>query len=74
MQAENKVYAMENKYNVQGIDSSLPCVWYLVDEDKEGIVIYAPKIKMKNGMIGLSIKEAKIIAEELQGLIEVMDT
>lgn len=73
MQAENKVYALENKYNVMGIDSKLPRTWYLTDEDKKGVVIYVPTLKMGHGFIGLTIQEAKTIAEELQGLIEVMD-
>lgn len=74
MDHEGHIYKMENKYDVRGVESTLKTTWYLIDDDKKGVIIYAPRLNIQKGMIGLTIEEAEIIADELQGLIEVMKT
>lgn len=60
-----EAYRIENAFSVRAIDSSCRGLKYFVDNDRRGIVIAGDR-----GMVGLTLKQAGALAEELPAIIE----
>ena len=56
------------EYEVLGIDSSAEDLVYFVDVDRTGIIVAG-----KKGMTLLSVQQAKAMAGEIAGIIDMMD-
>ena len=59
-----EVYRLENKFPVRGIQSEANGLKYLVDDDRQGIIISGMR-----GKTGLDIRQAKAICRELPGIL-----
>ena len=62
-----EVYRLENKYPVRGIQSEANGLKYLVDDDRQGVIISGMR-----GKTGLDIRQAKALCKELPGILEEM--
>lgn len=62
-----EVYRLENKYPVRGIQSEANGLKYLVDDDRQGVIISGMR-----GKTGLDIRQAKALCRELPGILEEM--
>ena len=62
-----KVYRLENKFPVRGIQSEADGLKYLVDDDRQGVIISSMR-----GKTGLDIRQAKALCKELPGILEEM--
>ena len=62
-----EVYRLENKYPVRGIHSEANGLKYLVDDDRQGVIISGMR-----GKTGLDIRQAKALCKELPGILEEM--
>lgn len=62
-----EVYRLENKFPVRGIQSEANGLKYLVDDDRQGVIISGMR-----GKTGLDIRQAKALCRELPGILEEM--
>ena len=62
-----EVYRLENKYPVRGIQSEANGLKYLVDDDRQGVIISGMR-----GKTGLDIRQAKALCKELPGILRGM--
>ena len=62
-----EAYRLENKYPVRGIQSEANGLKYLVDDDRQGVIISGMR-----GKTGLDIRQAKALCKELPGILEEM--
>lgn len=62
-----EVYRLENKYPVRGIQSEANGLKYLVDDDRQGVIISGMR-----GKTGLDIRQAKALCRELPGILREM--
>ena len=62
-----EVYRLENKYPVRGIQSEANGLKYLVDDDRQGVIISGMR-----GKTGLDIRQAKPLCKELPGILRGM--
>lgn len=62
-----EVYRLENKFPVRGIQSEADGLKYLVDDDRQGVIISGMR-----GKTGLDIRQAKALCRELPGILEEM--
>ena len=62
-----EVYRLENKYPVRGIQSEADGLKYLVDDDRQGVIISGMR-----GKTGLDIRQAKALCKELPGILRGM--
>lgn len=62
-----EVYKLENKYPVRGIQSEANGLKYLVDDDRQGVIISGMR-----GKTGLDIRQAKALCKELPGILRGM--
>lgn len=62
-----EAYRLENKYPVRGIQSEANGLKYLVDDDRQGVIISGMR-----GKTGLDIRQAKALCRELPGILRGM--
>lgn len=62
-----EVYRLENTYPVRGIQSEANGLKYLVDDDRQGVIISGMR-----GKTGLDIRQAKALCKELPGILRGM--
>lgn len=62
-----EAYRLENKYPVRGIQSEANGLKYLVDDDRQGVIISGMR-----GKTGLDIRQAKALCKELPGILRDM--
>lgn len=62
-----EVYRLENKYPVRGIQSEANGLKYLVDDDRQGVIVSGMR-----GKTGLDIRQAKALCRELPGILREM--
>lgn len=62
-----EAYRLENKFPVRGIQSEADGLKYLVDDDRQGVIISGMR-----GKTGLDIRQAKALCKELPGILEEM--
>ena len=62
-----EAYRLENKYPVRGIQSEANGLKYLVDDDRQGVIISGIR-----GKTGLDIRQAKALCKELPGILRDM--
>ena len=62
-----EVYRLENKFPVRGIQSEADGLKYLVDDDRQGVIISGMR-----GKTGLDIRPAKALCKELPGILRGM--
>ena len=62
-----EVYRLENKFPVRGIQSEADGLKYLVDDDRQGVIISGMR-----GKTGLDIRQAKALCRELPGILKGM--
>lgn len=62
-----EVYRLENTYPVRGIQSEANGLKYLVDDDRQGVIISGMR-----GKTGLDIRQAKALCRELPGILREM--
>ena len=62
-----EVYRLENKLPVRGIQSEANGLKYLVDDDRQGVIISGMR-----GKTGLDIRQAKALCKELPGILRDM--
>ena len=62
-----EAYRLENKFPVRGIQSEANGLKYLVDDDRQGVIISGMR-----GKTGLNIRQAKALCRELPGILEEM--
>lgn len=62
-----EAYRLENKFPVRGIQSEANGLKYLVDDDRQGVIISGMR-----GKTGLDIRQAKALCRELPGILEEM--
>ncbi len=62
-----EVYRLENTYPVRGIQSEANGLKYLVDDDRQGVIISGMR-----GKTGLDIRQAKALCRELPGILRGM--
>jgi len=62
-----EVYRLENKFPVRGIQSEANGLKYLVDDDRQGVIISGMR-----GKTGLDIRQAKALCKELPGILRGM--
>lgn len=62
-----EAYRLENKFPVRGIQSEANGLKYLVDDDRQGVIISGMR-----GKTGLDIRQAKALCKELPGILRGM--
>lgn len=62
-----EVYRLENTYPVRGIQSEANGLKYLVDDDRQGVIVSGMR-----GKTGLDIRQAKALCRELPGILREM--
>ena len=62
-----EVYRLENKFPVRGIQSEANGLKYLVDDDRQGVIISGMR-----GKTGLDIRQAKALCRELPEILRGM--
>lgn len=62
-----EAYRIENKFPVRGIQSEANGLKYLVDDDRQGVIVSGMR-----GKTGLDIRQAKALCRELPGILEEM--
>lgn len=62
-----EAYRLENKFPVRGIQSEADGLKYLVDDDRQGVIISGMR-----GKTGLDIRQAKALCKELPGILRGM--
>ena len=62
-----EVYRLEHKFPVRGIQSEANGLKYLVDDDRQGVIISGMR-----GKTGLDIRQAKALCKELPGILRGM--
>lgn len=62
-----EAYRLENKFPVRGIQSEANGLKYLVDDDRQGVIISGMR-----GKTGLDIRQAKALCKELPGILRDM--
>lgn len=62
-----EVYRLENTYPVRGIQSEANGLKYLVDDDRQGVIISGMR-----GKTGLDIRQAKALCRELPEILREM--
>ena len=62
-----EVYRLENKFPVRGIQSEADGLKYLVDDDRQGVIISGMR-----GKTGLDIRQVKALCKELPGILRDM--
>lgn len=62
-----EVYRLENKFPVRGIQSEANGLKYLVDDDRQGVIISGMR-----GKTGLNIRQAKALCRELPEILREM--
>lgn len=62
-----EAYRLENKFPVRGIQSEANGLKYLVDDDRQGVIISGMR-----GKTGLDIRQAKALCRELPGILRDM--
>lgn len=62
-----EVYRLENKFPVRGIQSEANGLKYLVDDDRQGVIVSGMR-----GKTGLDIRQAKALCRELPGILREM--